>query len=172
VTGQRRRRAWTTRPLLLGGSGAVVAWLFGVVPADALLIGVLIAIAIAVPHRLGPPQAMLWHQEDEQQQPRSWAEPARLARLLGSDEAMRHVLPRAAWTARQRVAGAGLSWEDTRVRAVLGRELHDVLSRPDPQMRRPPDPARWVNDLLDRLDQLDAPPPRPHDAITDEEPRR
>jgi hypothetical protein len=167
-----RRLAWTTRPLLVGGAAGLIAWLLGVIPTDALLIGALIGIVIAVPNRLGPPEDMAWTRESETQRPRSWTEPTRLARLLGGDDAMRHVLPRARWTAHQRISSAGMSWTDPRVRTVLGPALHDALSTTRDDLPSPADPIRWVNDLLDRLDQLDASPTTSHDTHPDEEPDR
>jgi hypothetical protein len=172
VTGRRSLLTWTTRPLLVGGAAALIAWLLGVIPTDALLIGVLIGLVVAVPNRLGPPEDMAWTREEETQRPRSWTEPTRLARLLGSEDAIRHVLPRARWTAHQRVSNAGMAWMDPRVRTVLGPALHDALSTTRDDLPSPADPIRWVNDLLDRLDQLDAPPSTTHDTTIDEEPDR
>jgi hypothetical protein len=172
VTRRQTRLAWTTRPLLVGSAAALLAWLLGVIPTDALLIGALIGLVIAVPNRLGPPEDMAWTRDDETQRPRSWAEPARLARLLGSEDAMRHVLPRARWTAHQRVSNAGMSWMDPRVRTVLGPALHDALSSTHDDVPAQADPSRWLNDLLDRLDQLDAAPPTTRDTTIDEEPDR
>lgn len=169
----RRRRlhlSWTTRPLLVGGAAALIAWLLGVIPGDAALIGVLIALVIAVPRRLGPPEDMTWDRTDDAHRPLSWVEPARLARLLVGDDAMRHVLPRARWTAHQRVTNAGLSWTDPQVRTLLGPALHDVLSSSRDDVPTPSNPAQWIHDLLDRLDQLGAPPI--HDTSIDEEPNR
>jgi hypothetical protein len=175
VKRRRIRLAWTTRPLLVGGAAALIAWLLGVIPGDAVLIGALTALVIAVPNRLGPPEDTVWDRTDDEERPLSWVEPSRLARLLGSDDAMRHVLPRARWTARQRVTSAGLSWTDPRVRALLGPPLHDILSSTHDDIPTPSDTARWIDDLLDRLDQLDqfdAPPVPPHDATTTPEPNR
>ena len=69
-------------PALVGAGSAVIAWLFGVVPADATMIGLLICAAVAVPRLAAHPPPVVWPAPPEHRGMGAWYDVRRLSASL------------------------------------------------------------------------------------------
>lgn len=141
-----------------GGLGAGgFAWLVGVLPADATMIGLLVLAAFGLPGMIGSPEQAEWPEPDMVAGPGSWEPVHRLEMALrraGDDgDVWRHRLqPRLAAIAAQRLERLGLSIGQPGARHALGDDLYEVVTG---SAGPAGDPVAIVDRLLQRLDDLE-----------------
>ncbi|HEX6337015.1 MAG TPA: hypothetical protein VFZ85_08680 [Jiangellaceae bacterium] len=151
-------------PALVGAGSAVISWLFGVVVADATMIGLLVCAAIAVPRLAAHPPPVVWPAPPEQPGMGAWYDVRRLSGALSQTSNTRDVFqskarPRLRELAEARLARYGVRWSDPVARRLLTPDVYDLLdgTRADLVGRSP---VALTELVLDRLDEwADGPPP-------------
>lgn len=150
-------------PALVGAACAVISWLFGVVPADATMIGLLVCAGIAVPKLAPHPAPVVWSAPPEHRGMGAWYDVRRLSAVLSQTSNTRDVFqskarPRLRELAEARLARHGVRWSDPAARRLLTPDVYDLLdgARADLVGRSP---VVLTELVLDRLDELPGGPP-------------
>ena len=145
-------------PALVGAGSAVIVWLFGLVPADARMIGLLICAAVAVPRLAAHPPPVVWPAPPEHRGMGAWYDVRRLSASLSQTGNTRDVFqskarPRLRELAEARLARHGVRWSDPAARRLLTPDVYDLLdgTRADLVGRSP---VALTELVLDRLDEL------------------
>ncbi len=145
-------------PVLAGAICAVIGWLFGVVPADAVMIGLLVATGVAVPRVVPHPPAAVWPLPPAPRGGGTWYDVRRLSTALSQSGTTRDVFQSKARSrlrelAEARLARQGVRWSDPAARRLLTPEVYDLLngSGVDVLARSP---VALLELVLDRLDEL------------------
>lgn len=150
-------------PALVGAGSAVISWLFGVVPADATMIGLLVCLGTAVPRLARHPAPVVWPAPPEHRGMGAWYDVRRLSAVLSQTSTTRDVFqskarPRLRELAEARLARYGVRWSDPAARRLLTPDVYDLLdgNRADLVGRSP---VALTELVLDRLDELPGGPP-------------
>lgn len=145
-------------PALAGAVSGVIGWLFGVVPADAIMIGLLVTAGMAVPRLAVPPEAVAWPAPPDPRGMGAWYDVRRLSISLSQSSHARDVFqskarPRLRDLAEARLARHGVRWSDPSARRLLTPDVYNLLDGDgvDPAGRSPVPLTELV---LDRLDEL------------------
>jgi hypothetical protein len=145
-------------PALVGVACGLIGWLFGVVPADATMIGLLVAAGVAVPRFTGHPPPVVWPVSPEPRGGGAWYDVRRLSTALSQSSNTRDVFqskarPRLRDLAQARLARQGVRWSDPAARRLLTPEVYDLLDGSGVDMRAR-SPVALTELVLDRLDEL------------------
>ncbi|HEX6231731.1 MAG TPA: hypothetical protein VFZ63_01260 [Jiangellaceae bacterium] len=157
MTGRRRVRALVV-PALVGAICGLIGWLFGVVPSDAALVGLLVAAGVAVPRLAAHPSQLVWPAPPEPHGVGTWYEVRRLSTALSQSSDTRDVFkskarPRLRNLAEARLTRHGVIWSDPAARRLLGPDAYDLLDRMGPDLIGR-SPIALTELVLDRLDEL------------------
>ena len=157
MTGRPPLRA-LRMPVLMGAASAVIGWLFGVVPADATMIGLLVSAGTAVPRLAAHPPQVVGPAPPEHRGMGAWYDVRRLSGALSQTSSTRDVFgskarPRLRELAEARLARQGIRWSDPAARRLLTPDVYDLLdgTRADLMGRSP---VALTELVLDRLDEL------------------
>lgn len=154
----RPRQVWL--PLAIGILSGLVAWLLGVVPSDAVLIGLLVVVGLVLPRLIGPPAEVGWPQSSDATAAGTWYDVRRLGTLLRQSNERRDVFParirpRLRVVAERRLARLGVGWDDPAARRLIGPDVHDLLAGPSlPPTAGDRAPLTVTELVLGRLDEL------------------
>lgn len=145
-------------PALAGAVAAFIGWLFGVVPADATMIGLLIAAGVAVPRLAVHPPSVVWPVAPEPRGAGAWYDVRRLSTVLTQTSDARDIFhskvrPRLRDLAVARLARQGVRWSDPAARRLLAPDVYDLLDGNGADRARR-SPIALTELVLDRLDEL------------------
>jgi hypothetical protein len=155
----RRRLLRTLHvPALVGAVCGLIGWLFGVVPADAAMIGLLVAAGVAVPRLAAHPSPIVWPAPPEPRGLGTWYDVRRLSTALSQSSDTRDVFqskarPRLRDLAEARLVRQGVRWSDPAARRLLSPDVYDLLDGTGADIASR-SPIALTELVLDRLDEL------------------
>jgi hypothetical protein len=160
----RSRLGALALPATAGAAVGFAGWLVGVVPADAVLVGVLITAVLVLPRWVGLPESFHWPGAPDDVSAGGWYEIRRLATAVQHPDDRREVFavrlaPSLRAIAEGKLARLGMAWSVPAASRLLGPDVHALLDDPvnAPLGRRP---AMELAELvLGRLDEI---PDEPH----------
>ncbi len=145
-------------PALVGSACGVIGWLFGVVPADASMIGLLVAAGIAVPRLAVHPEPVVWPAPPDPSGMGAWYDVRRLSTALSQSSNTRDVFqskarPRLRDLAEARLARQDVRWSDPAARRLLTPDVYDLLDGAGVDIAGR-SPVALTDLVLDRLDEM------------------
>jgi hypothetical protein len=155
----RRRLLRALRvPALVGTICGLIGWLFGVVPADATMIGLLVAAGVAIPRLAAHPSPVVWPPAPEPHGMGAWYDVRRLSTALSQSSDTRNVFqskarPRLRELAEARLARQGVPWSDPAARRLLTPDVYDLLDTYGVGLAGR-SPITLTELVLDQLDEL------------------
>lgn len=154
------RRLWHTLriPALVGAACGLIGWLFGVVTADAAMIGLLVAAGVAVPALAAHPSPVVWPAPPEPRGMGTWYDVRRLSTVLSQSSDTRDIFQSKARSrlrdlAEARLARRGVRWADPAARRLLSPDVYDLLNGTGVDVAGR-SPIALTELVLDRLDEL------------------